>query len=40
VDCVDAPGADGKSRDVFLYVISGHKVLNPAAAMSLIERLR
>ncbi|WP_199555940.1 DUF72 domain-containing protein [Sandaracinobacteroides hominis] len=27
-------------RDVFLYVISGHKVLNPAAAMALIERLR
>jgi uncharacterized protein YecE (DUF72 family) len=24
-------------RDVFLYVISGHKVLNPAAAMSLIH---
>jgi uncharacterized protein YecE (DUF72 family) len=26
-------------RDVFLYVISGHKVLNPAAAMSLLKRL-
>lgn len=26
-------------RDVFLYVISGHKVANPAAAMALIERL-
>ena len=26
-------------RDVFLYVISGHKVRNPAAAMALIERL-
>ena len=26
-------------RDVFLYVISGHKVLNPAAAMAIIERL-
>jgi len=25
--------------DVFLYVISGHKVANPAAAMALIERL-
>jgi len=35
------PGrADGKPRDVYLYVISGHKVQNPAAAMSLIERLR
>lgn len=29
--------ADG--RDVFLFVISGHKVVNPAAAMALIERL-
>ncbi|WP_321902173.1 DUF72 domain-containing protein [Paraburkholderia tropica] len=27
-------------RDVFLYVISGHKARNPAAAMALIERLR
>jgi uncharacterized protein YecE (DUF72 family) len=27
-------------RDVFLYVISGHKTLNPAAAMALIERLK
>jgi uncharacterized protein YecE (DUF72 family) len=27
------------SRDVFLYIISGHKVLNPAAGMALIERL-
>jgi uncharacterized protein YecE (DUF72 family) len=26
-------------RDVFLYVISGHKVHNPAAATSLIKRL-
>jgi uncharacterized protein YecE (DUF72 family) len=26
-------------RDVFLYVISGHKVHNPAAAMSLIKRI-
>ncbi|AXS42094.1 DUF72 domain-containing protein [Breoghania sp. L-A4] len=26
-------------RDVFAYVISGHKVANPAAAMALIERL-
>jgi uncharacterized protein YecE (DUF72 family) len=35
------PGAgDDKLRDVFLYVISGHKVRNPAAATSLIERLR
>jgi uncharacterized protein YecE (DUF72 family) len=27
-------------RDVYLYVISGHKILNPAAAMALIERLQ
>ncbi|TCK34630.1 uncharacterized protein YecE (DUF72 family) [Paraburkholderia sp. BL8N3] len=27
------------ARDVFLYVISGHKAHNPAAAMALIERL-
>jgi uncharacterized protein YecE (DUF72 family) len=35
--------AQGKDRpaprDVFLYVISGHKVRNPAAAMALRERL-
>ncbi|TCH97564.1 DUF72 domain-containing protein [Roseococcus sp. SYP-B2431] len=30
---------DGKPRDVFLYVISGHKARNPAAAMAMIERL-
>lgn len=28
-----------QSRDVFLYVISGYKELNPAAAMALIERV-
>ncbi len=27
-------------RDVFLYVISGHKARNPAAAMALIKRLK
>jgi hypothetical protein len=31
--------ADGKPRDVYLYVISGHKVSNPAAAAALIERV-
>jgi uncharacterized protein YecE (DUF72 family) len=36
---VDSPKADGKPRDVYLYVISGHKVLNPAAAVSLIRRV-
>jgi len=40
LDYVTAPGAQGTPRDVFLYVISGHKVRNPAAAMSLIERIR
>jgi uncharacterized protein YecE (DUF72 family) len=32
------PG-NGQPRDVYLYVIGGHKVHNPAAAMSLIRRL-
>ncbi len=32
-----APKAE--PREVFLYVISGHKAHNPAAAMALIERL-
>lgn len=35
-----APSPDQPAgRDVFLYVISGHKVRNPAAAQALIERL-
>ena len=34
-----APPAQPAARDVFLYVISGAKVHNPAAAMALIERL-
>lgn len=33
------PAATKTPRDVFLYVISGHKAANPAAAMALIERL-
>jgi uncharacterized protein YecE (DUF72 family) len=33
-----ATKSDGP-REVFLYVISGHKTLNPAAAMALIERV-
>jgi uncharacterized protein YecE (DUF72 family) len=37
---VESGTADGMPRDVYLYVISGHKVHNPAAAMSLIQRLR
>ncbi|MGV3551600.1 DUF72 domain-containing protein [Rhizobium sp.] len=32
--------ARAERRDVYLYVISGHKELNPAAAMALIERLK
>ena len=39
LDYAGAARADGQPRDVFLYVISGHKVLNPAAATALIERL-
>ena len=35
-----APAAQAHWRDVFVYVISGFKALNPAAAMGLIERLR
>jgi uncharacterized protein YecE (DUF72 family) len=34
-----APKPDTAGRDVFLYVISGHKERNPAAAMALIERV-
>jgi uncharacterized protein YecE (DUF72 family) len=34
-----APPGDGAPRDVFVYVISGAKERNPAAAMALIERL-
>jgi uncharacterized protein YecE (DUF72 family) len=36
---VAAPKSDAAAREVFLYVISGHKQLNPAAAMALIERV-
>jgi uncharacterized protein YecE (DUF72 family) len=34
-----SPSPAGQPRDVFLYVISGHKVLNPAAAAALIEHI-
>jgi uncharacterized protein YecE (DUF72 family) len=34
-----APAAKVEPREVFLFVISGHKVRNPAAAMALIERV-
>jgi uncharacterized protein YecE (DUF72 family) len=36
---VAAPKSDAAVREVFLYVISGHKERNPAAAMALIERV-
>jgi uncharacterized protein YecE (DUF72 family) len=36
---VDSRTGNDEPRDVFLYVISGHKVLNPAAAMELIKRI-
>lgn len=34
-----APAAGKTPREVFLYVISGDKVRNPAAAMALVERI-
>lgn len=38
---VDDPKTSaGAQRDVFIYMIAGEKVRNPAAAMALIERLR
>ncbi|WP_127902816.1 DUF72 domain-containing protein [Solirhodobacter olei] len=33
------PAPAAGPRDVFLYVIAGHKVANPAAAQALIERI-
>jgi uncharacterized protein YecE (DUF72 family) len=36
---VVAPQSGAAGREVFVYVISGHKERNPAAAMALIERL-
>jgi uncharacterized protein YecE (DUF72 family) len=36
---VAAPGTGEIGRDVFLYVISGFKIRNPAAAMAMIDRL-
>ena len=39
LDYVGAAPASG-ARDVYIYVISGHKILNPGAAAALIERLR
>jgi len=39
MNCIATPTTDGKAHDVYLYVISGDKVRNPAAAMSLLQRL-
>lgn len=39
LDYVGSHPANSAGRDVYLYVISGAKVRNPAAARSLIERL-
>ena len=39
LETVAAPAKAEAGRDVFLYVISGFKERNPAAAMALIERL-
>jgi len=39
LDYVEPQRSKTKPRDVYLYVISGNKVLNPAAASSLIKRL-
>lgn len=39
LDAVVADPPDKTPRDVFLYVISGDKVRNPAAAMALIARV-
>lgn len=35
----DRAEGDGVPRDVFIYMIAGEKVRNPAAAMALIDRL-
>jgi uncharacterized protein YecE (DUF72 family) len=40
IETVDRPQVAEGGRDVFLYVISGFKTRNPAAAMAMIERLR
>ncbi len=39
LDTASPVAAEKVGRDVFLYVISGDKVRNPAAAMALIERV-
>jgi uncharacterized protein YecE (DUF72 family) len=39
LESVAASKGERAGRDVYLYVISGHKVANPAAAQALIERI-
>jgi uncharacterized protein YecE (DUF72 family) len=39
LDRIQPQRVDRKARDVYLYVISGDKVRNPAAAMDLLRRL-
>jgi uncharacterized protein YecE (DUF72 family) len=39
LETVGSPPGGTSAREVFLYVISGFKARNPAAAMALIERL-
>ena len=39
LDRIQPQRVDRKARDVYLYVISGDKVRNPAAAMALLRRL-
>jgi uncharacterized protein YecE (DUF72 family) len=39
LECVTEHSQAKAGRDVFLYVISGFKTLNPAAALALIERV-
>ncbi|HEY2464231.1 MAG TPA: DUF72 domain-containing protein [Steroidobacteraceae bacterium] len=39
LEYVEPRTGNDEPRDVFLYVISGHKVHNPAAAMSLMKRV-
>jgi uncharacterized protein YecE (DUF72 family) len=40
LETLTPPKTGHEARDVFLYVISGHKVSNPAAAQALIERIQ
>ena len=39
LETVGSAGVGPVARDVYLYVISGHKVANPAAAQAMIERV-